>query len=130
MQPERGEVLELAQQVQRSRQPQAQLVLVQRYALDLAEALGQVDRRHADLRRNLGQGPAPRQVARQHQLGPVHQALAAMAGGSRMGGARRQRAMDKSERQALALQRLGDARVQRVAQHRHQHLRAWIDAQA
>jgi hypothetical protein len=58
---QRGQVLRIAQQIERKGEPQLQLVAVERQAFDLLEDLGQVARRDADL----GQGPAPAEVRRQ-----------------------------------------------------------------
>ena len=63
----------MAEQMQRARQPQPQLIAIERHGLDLLENLRQIDRRDADLRRDLAQRPAPRQIRGQHQLGAVHQ---------------------------------------------------------
>src|SRR5215831_12933979 len=72
---ESSEIVVLRKQVQRTCQPQPRLVAIQRYALHLLEELRQVNRRNADLGSDFGERPAPREVARQHELGSVHDLL-------------------------------------------------------
>ena len=79
---------------------------------------------------DLGQRPAPRQIAGQHELGPIDQPLASDAGAGRVRGARSQRPLHQGQGQALGFQRLGDALAQAVPQQRHQRLRPRIDPQA
>jgi hypothetical protein len=57
-----GEVVILTQQIQRPRQPQAQLIAVQWHTLHLLEQLSEIYRRDADLDCDLGQSPATRDV--------------------------------------------------------------------
>src|SRR5690242_2135252 len=58
---ERGEVVISAKQIQGARQPQAEVVAIERHGFDLLKHLRQVDRRDADFRADLGKRPPPRQ---------------------------------------------------------------------
>ena len=77
---ERRQIVLAAKQVQRPRQPQAQMVAIERHRLDLLEHLRQINRRYPDFGGDLGQRPAPRQIRGQHELGAVDQLLPAGAG--------------------------------------------------
>ena len=63
-----GQVVILPEEIQRPREPQSQLVAIQRQTFDLLEDLRQINRRAAHFGGDLGQRPASRQIARQHEL--------------------------------------------------------------
>src|ERR1700742_30817 len=73
---ERSEVVVAREQIQRARQAQTQLILIQRQGFDTLKRLRQVDGRDADLCGDLSQRPSPRRIGSQHQLGAIHQLLA------------------------------------------------------
>ena len=54
---QRGEVVAVGESVQRAREPQVQLVAIQRHRFHLLEHLREVHGRHADLGRSFGSGP-------------------------------------------------------------------------
>src|SRR5882757_234350 len=89
------------QKIQRTRQPQPQLVAIQRYAFDLLEDLSEIDGRAAYFSSNPGQGPASRGVAHEHELDPIHQTLMSSAGARCVGGAWAQRSPYQGQGEAL-----------------------------
>ena len=72
----RVEGVAVAEQVERQREAQTQLIPVERHRLDLREHLGQIYRRHADFCSDFGERPAPREIGRQREFGAVHEATA------------------------------------------------------
>ncbi|MNL36163.1 hypothetical protein D3C87_1582330 [compost metagenome] len=62
IEPELGQVVIAAEQVERAGKPEAQLVAIKRHAFHLAEDLGEIDGRHTGLVGNLRQCPASREV--------------------------------------------------------------------
>src|SRR5687768_18022076 len=57
-----GEILRLAEQLERPRQPQAQLIAIQGRAFELLKHLSQINRRYADLRADVCERPASREI--------------------------------------------------------------------
>src|ERR1700722_9697095 len=73
---ERGEVVILTEQIERSCQSQLQLIAIKRYSFDALENLCQVYRRDPDLGGDIGQSPPATQIRRHHQLCVIHSFLA------------------------------------------------------
>src|SRR5262249_26221924 len=76
IQSQSRQVVAARKEVQGTRQTEPQLVLIQRQSLYLLENLSEIDRRNAQFGGDLGQSPASRQIARQHQFGSIYQFLA------------------------------------------------------
>jgi hypothetical protein len=70
-----GQVVILPEKIQRSREPQAQLIAVQGLTFHLLEDLREIYRGAAYFGGDLGQCPSPGEIARQYKLGPIHQQL-------------------------------------------------------
>ena len=120
-----------AEQVERARQAQAQVVAIQRQALHLLEHLREIHRRAADFGGDLGQRPAPRQIARRAPPWRDRPAAAVptLAPGACVVRGPSARCTSVSARLSASS---GSAMpfVQAVPQQHHQRLRARIDAQA
>ena len=104
VQAQGGEVVVLPEKIQRTRQAQPQLVAIQGQAFDLLEDLGQVHGGAAHLCGDLGQRPAACQITGEHELGPVHQALASDTGAGDVRGARPQRPLHQGQGQGFRFQ--------------------------
>ena len=100
------------------------------YAFNLLKDLRQIDRRAAYFGSDLGQGPASRQIARQHEFDAIHQSLPSYGGPCSVCGARPQSPRHKSQGQTFSFQRFGSFLSQTVPEQRHQRLSARIDSQA
>src|SRR5215468_8206076 len=105
------QVIVLAKQIERSREPQPQLIAIERHAFDPLEGLREIDRRSANLCGNLMQRPAPREIAGQHQFYAIDQALLAETGTGGVRCARPEGTLGEHQGQALGLQGLGNALV-------------------
>ena len=125
---QRGEVIVLGKQIERSCQSELHLVPIQRYALDLLKHLREVHGGMADFGADLCQCPTPSQIARQNQFGSIDEPLADSTRGRRMRRAGPQRAPCQREREALRLQRFSDVRAETVSKQRRQCLRSRVDA--
>lgn len=90
-----GQIVILGKKVQSPRQSQAQLITIERHALDLLKDLGEIDRRTSHFRSDFGQCPASSQIACQDKLDPVNQPLPPEARARFMRGARPQRTADQ-----------------------------------
>src|SRR5262249_11768801 len=66
---QRGEVVILRQQIERSCESELHLTAIQRHAFHLLKDLREVDRGMANFGADLGQCPAPGRSARQHHFG-------------------------------------------------------------
>ena len=77
---ESGQIVVACQEIQCARQAESQLVVIKRQSLDLLENLGKIHRRNAQFASDFSQSPASREIARQHELGPIGQFLAADSG--------------------------------------------------
>ena len=124
-----AQVLVCSEQVQCARQPEMQLVAIERETLHLLECLRQIDGRAADLGGHLGERPAPREVGCEHELGAVDETPACEAPSRGPGAARAEPPPHERQRDALRFERLGGTRVQAVPEERNQCLRARIDPQ-
>lgn len=69
------QVFILPEKIQRSCEPQTQLIAIQRLTFYLLEDLREIDRGAAYFSGDFGQRPSSRQIARQHELSPVHHPL-------------------------------------------------------
>ena len=65
---ERGQIVALGQQIQRTRESQTQLIPIERHAFHLLEQLREIHCRHAHFGSNVRKGPTSREVARERQL--------------------------------------------------------------
>src|SRR5581483_7325895 len=130
LEAEGGEVIVLVDEIERSRESQAQLIAVEWYPFDLLEHLRQIHRRSsAHLGRDFGQRPTPTRLSREHELRPVGEALAMDARSRRPGRPRTHRSSHERQRDTLDLQGLGEALAKAVPQQHDQRLRPRIDAQ-
>ena len=113
---QRREVVILREELQRPRESQPQLVAIERDPFDLLEYLREVNRRMADLGRNLRQGPPSRRIACEDEFCPVCEPLPSETPTWDMGGARSQRSSGKRQREAFGFERLRDALSKAVPQ--------------
>ena len=74
------QIVVLTNQVERPRKPQPQLVAIERHAFDPLKHLREIDRRSTDFGGYLGECPAPRKIAGDHELHAIDEALLADAG--------------------------------------------------
>src|SRR3984957_18043652 len=120
----------MAEQVERSSQPQLQLVTVKRQAFDLLENLRQIDRGNPHIAGDVRQAPATSQIGGEHQFGAIHQFLApdTAAGGVR--GLVAQGATDQREGESLCFEAFNGTAIETVTKQRHERLRARINSQA
>lgn len=125
-----GEIAILREKVERASETEAQLITIERETFYLLENLCEVDGRAVNFRGDLGQRPTARQIAGEHELHAVDQALAAKSGAGRMRRAWTKRALHESESETLCFERFRDAVTQTVAEKCDERLRAGVNAQA
>lgn len=124
---ESGQVVVPCQKIQCARQSESQLVPIKRHSLDLLENLSEIHGRNPQLAGNLSQSPAPREVARQDEFGPICQFLTANRCTRRMRGARPKSAAHQSQCQDLSFKGFRELLVQAMPQKRHKGLGARVD---
>src|SRR5262249_19070196 len=90
----------------------------------------EIDGRTTYLGGDLGQGPSPRQIARQYELDPVRQPLPSNTGARRVRGAWAQRPLHQGQGQALRLQSLRDVVTKAVSQQRRERLVPRVNREA
>src|SRR5215471_7506949 len=100
-----GEVIAPRQQVQSARQPQPEVVAVQRYAFDLLEHLGEVDGRTAYLSGDVGERPASAEIAGEQDLDPINQPLPPVCGSGLVRCAWSEAATHEGQEETLGLER-------------------------
>ncbi len=123
------QIVVACKEMQCARQPEAQLVVIERQSFYLLENLREINRRNAQFAGDLSQSPAPHEIARQHELGSIYQFLATNRRARRMRAARPESSSHQSQCQNLSFQGFCNVLVQAVAQERHEGLRTGVDAQ-
>ncbi len=94
----------------------------------MLEHLREINRRAAYFRGDLGQRPAPRQIACQHELCPIHEQLASDSSASRVRGAWVERPLHQGQGQAFGIQRFRDVVAQAVTNKRYKHLGSRVNS--
>src|SRR5258705_8264283 len=112
IQTKTGEVVATADQVESASQTEAELIPVQGHAFHLLEDLREIDGGAADFGGDVGQGPAARQIARQHELDAINEPLASDGGGRGVRRARSESALHQSQGKAFGLEWFGDVFAQ------------------
>src|SRR3954467_9758229 len=69
------QVVIFGHEIERAREPQVELVTIERRPLDLLENLREIDSGPADFRSDIGEGPASRQVTAEKQLYAIDEPL-------------------------------------------------------
>ena len=106
VQAQRREVVISREKLQRSRQPQPQLVAIQGDPLNLLEYLREVHRGTPNLGRDLGKRPSSCWIAREYEFRPVSEPLSSSTRTWNVGGSYSQGTCGECQREALRLQRL------------------------
>lgn len=118
-QAQSGKIAVVREKIESTREPQAQLVAIQRQTFDLLENLREIDRRAANFGSDFGKSPAAAQIAGEHQLNAVDEALTAETCAGGVGRTWAEGALQECQREALGLERLGYAVPQAVTEQGH-----------
>jgi hypothetical protein len=117
------------EKLQRSRQPQPQLIAIQGDPFNLLEYLREVHRGTPNFGRDLGKRPSSCRIAREYEFRPVGEPLSLDTRTWNMGGSYSQGSLGECQREALRFQRFRNPLTQAVPQQRDEHLSPWIDPQ-
>ena len=126
---ETGEILAAAEEMERPRKAQTELIAVQGQTFHLLEHLGEINGRHADLSRNVTERPTPPELRRQDELRAVDELLPPEAPARSVRGALAERAAYQRQHQGFRLQSFGAPGLEAVADERDQGLGARVDPQ-
>jgi len=116
--------------MQRLRESQAHLVVIERKTFDFLERLREVDGRTTEFCGHFSQSPPASRFACQDDLGPINESASRGSGANFVCGTRTERAMYECQRQAVGLQRLGGVPMESVPKNSHEDLCSRINARA
>ena len=119
----------LRQQIERTRQPQALLIAIERHALNLLKDLRQVDGRVADFGAERRERPPPGQIGRERDLRAVDDPAQTGRRAWHVRRARSERPAEERQRARFVVERCVRMVPQTMTERRGQRLRPWIDAQ-
>jgi hypothetical protein len=123
-----GQIIVTPDQVQSSRQAQAQMISIKRDALDLLKHLRQVYRRAANFTGDFRERPTPGEIAGQQHLDTIGQPPATVSRAALVRCSGSQASADQGKRQIFRFQRLNRPIVEAMPQKSDQCLCARIDA--